>query len=405
MHLVPTRDAGLERLRAFVPRAGRDYAEGRNADPGPDAPGATSALSPYLRHRLIGEWEAVGAALGAHGARDAHRFVEEVFWRTYWKGWLEMRPAVWADLRARAARDRAALATNAGLRHAFERAVTGRTGIAAFDEWAVALTERNWLHNHARMWFASIWVFTLRLPWTLGADHFMHHLLDGDPASNTLSWRWVIGTQTRGKAYAARAENILRFTSGRHDPSGLLDENPVPIVEDHVPDAPSPIPLADAAPDGEVGLLLHEDDLAVGTLDLGAARVAAVAGFAVSGARGVTGCAPAVETFVRGAVADGVARAAALHGVAGVEVSPEEVAAWAASCEVRAVVTPWAPVGPAAAALEEVRAALAARGIVLHRVRRDWDSACWPLARKGYFAFRQNIPDLTARLIPSAGRG
>ncbi len=65
-----------------------------------------------------------------------------------------------------------------------------------------------YLHNHARMWFASIWIFTLRLPWELGADFFLRHLLDGDPASNTLSWRWVGGMQTMGKTYLARADNI-----------------------------------------------------------------------------------------------------------------------------------------------------------------------------------------------------
>ena len=103
------------------------------------------------------------------------------------------------------AEGRAKLAANAGLRLAFGRAVDGRTGIDGFDDWARELTATHWLHNHARMWFASIWIFTLRLPWALGADFFMRHLIDGDPASNTLSWRWVAGLHTRSKPYAARA--------------------------------------------------------------------------------------------------------------------------------------------------------------------------------------------------------
>ncbi|MCK7502530.1 MAG: hypothetical protein MZW92_81430 [Comamonadaceae bacterium] len=74
---------------------------------------------------------------------------------------------------------------------------------------------RRLLHNHARLWFASLWIFTLELPWALGADFFLRHLLDGDPASNTLSWRWVVGLQTPGKIYLARADNIARFTAGR----------------------------------------------------------------------------------------------------------------------------------------------------------------------------------------------
>ncbi|WP_376092074.1 FAD-binding domain-containing protein [Roseomonas sp. CCTCC AB2023176] len=403
MMMDPTRAAALERLRAFAPRAGHAYATGRNTDPGPEAPGTTSALSPYVRHRLIGEWEVAGAAVDAHGARGSEKFLQEVFWRTYWKGWLEMRPAVWADARERATRDRSALATNAGLRHAFERAVTGRTGIDAFDAWAVELTERSWLHNHVRMWFASIWVFTLRLPWTLGADHFMHHLLDGDPASNTLSWRWVIGTQTRGKHYVAREENIARYTAGRFDLAGVLDEDPPPIVEDHVPDAPRPIPPADGAGKGDVGLLLHEDDLEADGLELGAARVVAVGGMSVPERRSVTGCAQPVAAFIRGAVADGIARAAERHDAPGRLLNADAVAGWAAEAGLSAVVTPWAPVGPVAEALEEVRAALAARGIALRRVRREWDEACWPLARRGYFKFRENIPDLTERLLRRPG--
>ena len=84
------------------------------------------------------------------------------------------------------------------------------------------LRTEGWLHNHTRMWFASIWIFTLRLPWPLGAALFEHHLKDADAASNTLSWRWVAGIQTPGKHYLARAENIARYTNGRFDPRGDL---------------------------------------------------------------------------------------------------------------------------------------------------------------------------------------
>ena len=97
----------------------------------------------------------------------------------------------------------------------------GATGIDCFDAWARELVATGYLHNHARMWFASIWIFTLRLPWELGADFFLRHLIDGDPASNTLSWRWVAGLQTAGKTYLATAENIARFTGGRFAPQGL----------------------------------------------------------------------------------------------------------------------------------------------------------------------------------------
>jgi deoxyribodipyrimidine photo-lyase len=204
----PTRQAALERLAGFVPAAGRAYVEGRNLDPGPGEPGAVSRLSPYLRHRVISEAEAVDAVLQVQGPAGADKFIQEVLWRTYWKGWLEMRPSTWSRFLETRDRQRDGLADS----RALADAEAGRTGIGGFDDWARELAQTGYLHNHARMWFASIWIFTLRLPWALGADLFLRRLVDADPASNTLSWRWVAGLQTPGKTYLATRENIARFT-------------------------------------------------------------------------------------------------------------------------------------------------------------------------------------------------
>ncbi len=393
----PDRRAdALARLAAFAPRMGADYATGRNTDPGPDAPQAVSGLSPAVRHRLVTEAELVAAALANHGAAGAEKFIQEVFWRSYWKGWLELRPGAWDAYRAERDRDLASLATNAGLRRAVETALAGATGIACFDAWMAELRERGWLHNHARMWFASIWIFTLRLPWTLGADLFLQHLLDGDAASNTLSWRWVAGMQTAGKHYVARADNIRRHTAGRFDPAGELEEAPLPLPAPP-PGAPRALPRADALPAGPVALLLHEDDLHPESLLPPGARVGAVGAIAVPATRSPAGCAPMVAGYVRDAVADGLARAAAAHGVRAEMLSPGEVARWAAGHGLP-VVTPWAPVGWTAAAL-------AGLGVPLLRVCRDWDEACWPLATKGFFAFREAIPGLLGRLVGGSGEG
>ena len=96
---LPTRDAGLAAMQAFIPAMGRRYANGRNYDHGPGKHKAVSTLSPYIRHRLVTEQEAVAAALTAHRADAAEMFIEEVICRGYFKGWLERRPQVWDSYR------------------------------------------------------------------------------------------------------------------------------------------------------------------------------------------------------------------------------------------------------------------------------------------------------------------
>jgi deoxyribodipyrimidine photo-lyase len=376
--MTPTREAGLARLAAFTPHMGEAYAARRNFDAGPGAHNAVSCLSAWLAHRLLTEDEVIAAARAAHGAKRAEKFIQEVLWRTYWKGWLEQHPAVWQDYReAVASQSHAAIGT-------MEAVAAGHTGIACMDSWAQELVETGYLHNHARMWFASIWCFSLRLPWQLGADFFLRHLLDADAASNTLSWRWVAGLQTRGKHYVARAENISRYTGGRFNPAGELNEAPAPL-----PLAPAEPKISLTAPppppQGCVALLLHEDDLLTETLPLGGAEVVAVSGIAVPEARSHAGCAPLAAAWARGALADGLNRAARYFGVPAAPV--QDVAAWADAARCKTVVTPYAPVGWTADRLATIEGDLAARDIRLIRIRRPWDGDRWPHANGGFFAF------------------
>ena len=224
----------ITRFEAMLPKLGKSYAANRNFDRGKGKHGSVTILSPWIRHRVILEQEIVGRVLTAHGFLKAEKFIQEVFWRTYWKGWLEMRPSVWTDYLTE--RDQALL--DLAEDNSLSNALAGETGIDCFDYWVQELKETNYLHNHARMWFASIWVFTLKLPWTIGADLFMRFLLDGDPASNTLSWRWVAGLQTQGKNYLARAGNIEKYTEGRFNP-----QNKLATVADPISLSPHPDPI------------------------------------------------------------------------------------------------------------------------------------------------------------------
>ena len=396
---IPTRVAGLEALDEFLPRAGSAYARDRNHDLVVSRR-TVSGLSPYLRHRLVTEREVVGAVLERHTLGAAEKFVQEVFWRTYWKGWLEQNPEVWRRYRRDVDR-----AVDAGVPAGYDEAVAGRTGIDAMDAWVRELVDTGYLHNHARMWFASIWIFTLGLPWHLGADFFLRHLLDGDAASNTLSWRWVAGLQTAGKTYLATASNISRFTDGRFSPEGLattaraLDEEPLPPR--------TPVEAADVvgSPYGRVGLLLHEEDLEPESLLAErpglVARLSAVAVSADPGGRSPQGASAAVVAFTTGARDDAATRTRDADGRPArtlTDARPATVARWARSEGLDTVVTPYAPVGPVQERLTSVRGALAAEGIDLVTVRRRWDGEAWPSASRGFFPFRGRIPELVRQL-------
>ena len=169
MTFPATRVAALARLEEFLPLAGHAYAANRNKDAGPGAAGSTSQLSPAIRRRLVTEGEVCVRVIGAHGSAASEKFIQEVCWRTYWVGWLEQRPAIWHRYCADVEALTVTLGDDRGLQRRYADAVNGRTGIDCFDAWVAELRDTGWLHNHARMNFASIWIFTLRLPWQLGA--------------------------------------------------------------------------------------------------------------------------------------------------------------------------------------------------------------------------------------------
>ncbi|MEP2103180.1 MAG: FAD-binding domain-containing protein [Parasphingorhabdus sp.] len=393
-HPQSTRAAALSRLADFTANMGHNYAHKRNFDYGPNADTEqdgwrdnVSRLSPYIRSKLLTEQELITAAVKAHGAQGADKFIAEVLWRGYFKGWLEQRPEVWADYVTNRDAKFKKLKAQGGLRKIYEQATEGRTGIDAFDHWAKELVETGYLHNHARMWFASIWMFTLKLPWELGADFFLQHLIDGDPASNTLSWRWVGGLHTKGKTYLATKENITQFTDGRFTPVGLAAET-VPLEEDkNYKLRPLKIPPAPPAA-AAFALLVHEDDCHPESLIL-PQKPSLIIGVSGSDGKSPKGVSDKVRAFSNGAVTDALVRAADHFSCDTVTWNKgEKLRDVLAKAKLERLLSPWLPVGALKDAIgKEIS------GNNVRWVMREYDAAIWPLATKGFFPVKKKAPD------------
>lgn len=201
------------RLSEFLTRANqyeRDRGFVRSAKP------SVSQLSPFIRHRFLHEREILKVIIENYPFSQVEKFIQEVVWRNYWRGWLIQRPAVWEHYEQRVNELLPPATQSLPL---YTQATEGKTSLSFFNDWVHELKETGYLHNHVRMWFASVWYFTFQLPWELGAHWMYEHLLDGDPASNTLSWRWIVGLQTPGKIYLATPHNIDHFSEGRWKPS------------------------------------------------------------------------------------------------------------------------------------------------------------------------------------------
>lgn len=385
----PTRSAGLERLAEFQAHV-TDYAKLRNYDLVGHP--HVSRLSPYLRYRLLDEEEVLFAA---SSKERSEMFVREVFWRGYFKGWLQMRPNVWREYRKERDEALLALSADAGLASRVQAATSGQSGIECIDFWSRELQSTGYLHNHARMWFASIWIYTLRLPWTLGADFFLRHLLDGDAASNTLSWRWVGGLHTQGKTYLARRENIQKFTEGRFAPEGLATEAP-PLRS--APPPPADVSLLPEAPfvhaEGATSLP-SQFALLVTPADLNPAHIVEHKPAARFVAGMSSGASPRVHEFVQAACADAEARLGARFLPS---TNIEELAETLS--QYPAVVTSFAPAGETADALARLGEALRHRGSTLVYAVRDYDRLVWPHARAGFFKLGKKIPQLMGQLFP-----
>ena len=226
MNFKPSREFAIEQLDKFIEKNLIEYSKLRNFDFGPDRRSNVSCISPYVNHGVVNESEIINKSLKKFSFIKNEKFIQEVLWRVYWKGWMELRPKVWTDF----LNDLNEIKIKYQNNENYLNAINGKTNIDCFNYWVDELKKYNYLHNHTRMWFASIWIFTLELPWQLGAEFFMKHLFDGDSASNTLGWRWVAGIQTKGIHYSAQEWNIKKFTNNKFDKI-KLNENSLPKTD------------------------------------------------------------------------------------------------------------------------------------------------------------------------------
>ena len=360
-------------LQRFLDKGAASYEARRNFDFGPANRSNVSELSKFISHRVLFEYDVVQRVLAQYPTKVAGKFIQEVFWRIYWKGWLEHRPAVWNDY--------ASFNNDSAPERLFQQAVTGKTGIDCFDYWSDELQNTNYLHNHARMWFASIWIFTLGLPWQLGAKFFMQHLFDGDAASNTLGWRWVAGIQTIGKHYVARATNIEKFTNGRFSPNNL-NEAPVPVASSKTYDI---LPIDDHAYYQKKynNLIVLENDIYAKSKSDYEAYDAVFVLHPDSIARSADLAVPVKDFKIRlvSAFCENHKNAQVIDAAA--------LRAIAASQQGLDVVYP--AIGDNFDFLRRLRDE---SGVLLHFLKRPEDVFCWQFAKKGFFNFKKHIPDM-----------
>ncbi len=173
--------------------------------------GAVTRLSAYLRHGVLSLADVRDFALRkSRRVQDAEKLVTELAWRDYWqRKYAEIGDGIWVDQED--------YKTGYSAKHYADELPDdiekGETGLVCIDSFSRELHETGYLHNHARMWMAAYIVHWRRVKWQAGAKWFLIHLLDGDPASNNLSWQWVASTFSH-KPYFFNRENLEKFTDG-----------------------------------------------------------------------------------------------------------------------------------------------------------------------------------------------
>ena len=257
----PTLEAARARMAAVRPAA---YARTRNA-----IDGAVSGLSPYITHGLVSLVDVLRAVAARHALPVQHKFVFELGWRAYFRHvWQHRGSDILRSLHDGPLPDAAYCAVLP------QDIRLGCTGVPVIDEAVRTLHATGLLHNHARMWLASYVVHVRKVHWRTAADWLYGHLLDGDLASNHLSWQWVAGTGSH-KPYLFNAENVARYAPAHwHSPGTVVDTSydmlarmacqAAPAVSGDTGTPSSPAPLLSGDPPPDAGLASPDPQLVAG---------------------------------------------------------------------------------------------------------------------------------------------
>ena len=375
MKFYTCREKALEALDTFINNDIVNYSSKRNYDFGPTDRKNVSCLSPYVSHRLINEYEISKKVLSKHSYQKVEKYIQEIYWRVYWKGWLELRPKVWDDF----TEDLNIIEESEN----YYLAIEGQTKIECFNDWVKEIKEYNYLHNHARMWFASIWIFTLGLPWQKGAEFFMKYLLDGDAASNTLSWRWVGGLQTKGKHYLAQSWNIRKFLNKKYQ-NIELRENVLPLIDNREYKI-SPIEIQKNNNKNEY-LIVFENDLSIESLKI--KNYKKIYFVLLDNKSRLLKLDLKVLNYKKNIIKDQINKI----NNSFVLINENEIEELLENLKNFDIVYP--SIGENMSFLKKI---VKEKKLNLNFITRNEDVFCWNFSNKGYFNFKSNIPKILAK--------
>ncbi len=369
--MFPTKKSEIiKKFTNFSDKELSSYSKIRNFDFGPPHKNV-SKLSPYLRTRFINEEEVLKIAFSKNNIKNIEKFIEEVFWRTYWRGWLESHPWIYNEY----------LDTN---KH---QPLPKKTGIKCFDYWKEELIDTGYLHNHSRMWFASIWIFTLGYSWESGAEFFKRNLLDFCPASNTLGWRWVAGLQTINKPYLAMSDNINYFTNGRFNPIGQLNEQVDLNYNEQNSSHVLPFIKSEKFEFknfDNLGIILNRNDLSLNQIFENKKIAYQCCVYSTEHENKL------LNEFNQNIIQD------IIRNNKNFEITENfnQIFDWLTNKKIKNLIVPYETVGNKIFNVEKFKMKLKQLNIKYNFFIRDWDRNAFPCATKGFFKFKKNIPTL-----------